>query len=780
VKVPFRYRKANSCVADEKRWQTERQELEADLSKLRSTNTKLESVNEELRTRIELVEAEKLRLTTKGAVDRISSSNVDEAVEKVNTVPIAIYEELVAKYDRLSQDNARIAYLYQQSRVQFRRNRDRITNWIGLFRKHRDILRTLVPNTDADVLIQGAPDGDILEEEDQMVEPNIPEVKALLVPRPGSSTQMPKSPEKNETLPIKAKTVTTPIDNAFDEVEDSQPLIISPAATQAPRSQARQSQAVQRTPKKQISQAVPQTVLETPQQETIALDWQQESFSPTERAICGSMYQKGDGRLKRTLSFDFDSPTSSTKRMRMATQSNMAKVTPMKKLQTSVNRKSILSSPIRGGVQVVSSPMGLAAFDNLETESYDLDAAESMRLMSMRNFSSSQIFTMKAPERDNLLSDTSSHTVAANEALNSDPPEEVIIPEVELVDVEEQNKSAAEEMNEKSTGPRHETTSIYLDDQHGLTPRPNPARPPLTGDGIGRSVKNKIGSKKREPLTAISTNTISTPRERLQQKVLQSDTDFDPKQDSPALGLVGSSRKKPSTPAMDPKMKSTTPSSSAAGTKTVQTRLNLSSFKFNPQHPATIVAAENMAEHHDGVQQTSLDQVIRRKLDRKCLAGCTKPSCCGDTLRKAIEIGGLPLSPKTGARGGGLQWCSQSSSNPLPEDTQAAEDALIRSYLGVHHAADLDIAALPASDRRELLLQAQTKRMADSFGRHRSAHANAVETTRPPTPPGFWRTGFPTTQEHELDRRAADELNEKRVWERTREAGQENGRWVIQ
>ena len=56
-------------------------------------------------------------------------------------------------------------------------------------------------------------------------------------------------------------------------------------------------------------------------------------------------------------------------------------------------------------------------------------------------------------------------------------------------------------------------------------------------------------------------------------------------------------------------------------------------------------------------------------------------------------------------------------------------------------------------------------------------HRQAFE--RRSTPPGFWRTDMPTTQEEEDDRAKAREMVKAKVEERWREAMREGGRWLF-
>lgn len=46
-----------------------------------------------------------------------------------------------------------------------------------------------------------------------------------------------------------------------------------------------------------------------------------------------------------------------------------------------------------------------------------------------------------------------------------------------------------------------------------------------------------------------------------------------------------------------------------------------------------------------------------------------------------------------------------------------------------------------------------------------------------PSPPGFWRTDFPSTQEDEADRTAGRRMEAEMIQERYREAMRPGGRW---
>ncbi|KAI9787359.1 MAG: hypothetical protein M1816_007645 [Peltula sp. TS41687] len=150
-------------------------------------------------------------------------------------------------------------------------------------------------------------------------------------------------------------------------------------------------------------------------------------------------------------------------------------------------------------------------------------------------------------------------------------------------------------------------------------------------------------------------------------------------------------------------------------------------------------------------------ETVRNHERRRCLSGCTRPECCGNIFRKTIEIAGLPAT-----RTSALRW------NSSPPENE--EDTLLEEFLG----DDRDrLRRLTEEERKELVLQARTKQFADKHGRHRQAYE------RRKTPPGFWRTDMPTTQEIEADREEARKMMRSRVEERYREAMRPGGRWIF-
>lgn len=164
-------------------------------------------------------------------------------------------------------------------------------------------------------------------------------------------------------------------------------------------------------------------------------------------------------------------------------------------------------------------------------------------------------------------------------------------------------------------------------------------------------------------------------------------------------------------------------------------RLNLDHFKINPAR-------------NEGLD-FAYDAVVRKKDDRKCISGCTRPGCCGDRFRAMARLGGLPA-------------------NTFAE--QAKEDQrILEEYVGEdRHLLD----GLGSKDRDDLLVEARARILANQYGRHRHTHQRAR------SPPGFWRTDMPDTQEIESDREAAQRLEREKVEERYREAMRPGGLWA--
>ena len=189
------------------------------------------------------------------------------------------------------------------------------------------------------------------------------------------------------------------------------------------------------------------------------------------------------------------------------------------------------------------------------------------------------------------------------------------------------------------------------------------------------------------------------------------------------------------------------------------TNLSLDNFKINP-------------DWNQGYD-FAFDEVIRKHEQRKCMPNCTKLGCCGDQFRKIVEIGGLPapLQPKSNL------WTLSSSLPPNDDDTDnhkgknEEENSLLDEYLPITKP---HFSRLPESTKQTLLIEAQAKYLANQHGRHKQHFFE-----RASTPPGFWRTDMPTTQEALADRELALKAERRKVEERYGEAmrGDGKGRW---
>ncbi|KAF2491581.1 SAE2-domain-containing protein [Lophium mytilinum] len=150
-------------------------------------------------------------------------------------------------------------------------------------------------------------------------------------------------------------------------------------------------------------------------------------------------------------------------------------------------------------------------------------------------------------------------------------------------------------------------------------------------------------------------------------------------------------------------------------------------------------------------------ETVRGRDARKCLPGCTKPECCGSAFR-ALAMAAPTLAAPRGLFDG--------------DDEVDDETRLLKDYMGDAYSA-VRISRMSTDEKEELLLQARTRLLADRHGRHKQAYE------RQSTPPGFWRTDFPSTQETEKDREEARKLDRAKVEERWRDAMRDGGRWIF-
>ncbi|KAE8385163.1 peroxisomal membrane protein-domain-containing protein [Aspergillus alliaceus] len=136
-------------------------------------------------------------------------------------------------------------------------------------------------------------------------------------------------------------------------------------------------------------------------------------------------------------------------------------------------------------------------------------------------------------------------------------------------------------------------------------------------------------------------------------------------------------------------------------------RLELSHFRINP-------------DCNEGLEY-AFDAVVRNRDKRKCIRGCTRPECCGEKFLAMARLGGLRTDPTVSSH---------------------EEQRILEEYLGEEIYL---LEELTGKGRQDLLTEAKARLIADRFGKHRNHHQ------RPATPPGFWRTDMPNTQELELD-----------------------------
>ncbi|KAL4959436.1 SAE2 C-terminal domain-containing protein [Aspergillus stella-maris] len=163
-------------------------------------------------------------------------------------------------------------------------------------------------------------------------------------------------------------------------------------------------------------------------------------------------------------------------------------------------------------------------------------------------------------------------------------------------------------------------------------------------------------------------------------------------------------------------------------------RLGLGHFKINP-------------DYNHGLDY-AYSEVVRKRDERKCANGCTRPGCCGGKFIAMARFG-IPVD----------------SAGKTMSDREVLEE-----YLGEDQNL---IDTLSSADRENLLIEAKARVFADRFGKHRHQHH------RPGTPPGFWRTEMPGTQELEDDHHEAQRQEREKIKERYRETMRPDGQWIF-
>lgn len=162
---------------------------------------------------------------------------------------------------------------------------------------------------------------------------------------------------------------------------------------------------------------------------------------------------------------------------------------------------------------------------------------------------------------------------------------------------------------------------------------------------------------------------------------------------------------------------------------------------------------------HGELDLTSMDPVRDREA-RRHLHACTDPNCmqCGQQLRMLAET--MPITV------GSTLFASS-------DDGFTDDERLLKFHLGVHFDPKR-IAHMPHGVRKEIILEAKMKIVADRHSRHK-LRPNA----RAKSPPGFWDVEMPTTQEFEARHAEVEDRARELVKERYREATRPDGRWIF-
>lgn len=169
-------------------------------------------------------------------------------------------------------------------------------------------------------------------------------------------------------------------------------------------------------------------------------------------------------------------------------------------------------------------------------------------------------------------------------------------------------------------------------------------------------------------------------------------------------------------------------------------RLNLFDFVINPAYAGTDYA------YHESA---------RTREAKSCLPGCTRQECCGDLLRFA-QAEYDDLSPNT----------------PYNATTNAQHHSELREYLGRGYSTFM--ASHPSrTNILDMVRRARAQAWVDKYGRHRKVFEKGS------TPPGFWRTEMPSTQDMVEDRKEAERREREKVQERWMDAVRGQQRWIF-
>ena len=163
-------------------------------------------------------------------------------------------------------------------------------------------------------------------------------------------------------------------------------------------------------------------------------------------------------------------------------------------------------------------------------------------------------------------------------------------------------------------------------------------------------------------------------------------------------------------------------------------RLRLNHFKLNPVH-------SDYACHES----------VRKHDEKKALSGCKDrncPRCKG--IREFVENSGY--------------------ANLSGQNIEEIDQRLMEVFVGGDRRR---LSKMSAEEKKNILTEARAQQFANDFGKHRQRFDRAR------SPVGFWDTGFPTTQEDEENRKAAEVGAREKVEERYWEAIREGGRYIF-
>ncbi|KAI6784157.1 uncharacterized protein J7T54_004703 [Emericellopsis cladophorae] len=164
--------------------------------------------------------------------------------------------------------------------------------------------------------------------------------------------------------------------------------------------------------------------------------------------------------------------------------------------------------------------------------------------------------------------------------------------------------------------------------------------------------------------------------------------------------------------------------------------LQLDDFRINPKS-------------NEGLDYAFSD-VVRNKDERACLQGCVADDCCGPQFR-GLARAERPKEPLTGLQ-------------------RQEEQKLLEEYLGDDA---WKIGQMGPEERLKTWIEAKARELSNRIGTHKARF------TRVRSPPGFWETDFPTTQQREDEKAEAQRRERHKVEERRREAMRPGGVWVF-